>query len=245
MFVACDESGVQPSDKYLVIGSAWIPKEQLPDFEAQTTASRLTNKCWGEIEWQKIKKSMPDGLCKVYKDLIDLGIKKMDASFHIIVIEKKLLDMVNCHSDYEIVRFKFIYFLISRNAQKFLSEKNRKLHIVFDDFQESKENREENRVLAMKQFTERYLMTKLEHLQPCCSHICSLIQLCDLITGAVATKWNKAISEINPKKIDFITYIENLINKDLAARTLYTEKKFNIWIWRPSTPLKKVIELTI
>ena len=235
MFVACDESGINSSDKYLVIGSVWTSKQGLCDFERKVTELRLKQKCWGEFKWSKVG-AMSDQISQFYIDFITLAFQEIEIRFRFIIIEKKLLDMQTHHDNSdELVQFKFSYLLISRYAERFLDKQGKKsLHIVFDDFEQSKKAEDEKWVLKMRGYIERRLGEPIEHLQPCTSHICSLIQLCDLFTGAISTSWNNSPSKISPRKKELIEHMEQKTGKKIDARTLLTEKDFNVWVWRPS-----------
>lgn len=241
MFVACDESGILSSDRYLVIGSAWISKDDLCEFEKMITKLRLERKCWGEIEWLKTTPiSIP--MLQFYKDFIGYAFRKVPISFRFIVVEKALLDMPRYHQNsQELIRFKFMHLLLSRHGQHFLPAKDRTgLHIVFDKFTQSKRARDEQWAYKMRGHIERYLGSPIEHMQPCTSHICSLVQLCDLFTGAISTSWNVPPSKISDSKKELIELIERSTGKILRARTLPTERDFNIWIWQPS-PLRGLV----
>ena len=239
MFVACDESGKEPEKKYLVIGSVWVEKDDLIRFEEEVTRLRLKRKCWGEVEWLKVKGHTSEDILQFYKDFLSLAFGCPRMCFRFILVEKALLDKKTYHegqkSD-ELPQLKFMYLLISRYANRFLSSEEKKgLHIIFDQFEESKKSREERWRLQTKEFIERSLSTEIEHFQPCTSHICSLVQLCDVVTGAVATRWNTLQKDRAPNqsKEILIQHIETLSNKPLGSATSPFEKKFNIWRWRP------------
>lgn len=236
MFVACDESGINSSDKYLVIGSAWTSKQGLCDFERKVTELRLKHKCWGEVKWSKVGGAMSDEMFQFYVDFITLAFQEIEVCHRFIIVEKKLLDMRTYHNNSnELVQFKFFHLLISRYAERFLDKQGKKsLHIVFDDFEQGKKAKDEKWLLKTRGHIERHLGGNIEHLQPCISHICSLIQLCDLFTGAISTFWNTSPSKIAPKKEELIKHMEQKTGKKITAQTLPTEKNFNVWVWRPS-----------
>src|SRR3989344_4006109 len=144
MFIACDESGKNSSDRYLVIGSAWVSKSGLSEFEKETTDLRLKRKCWGEIELLKVKNSMSDAIFKTYQDFLSQAFQNIPVSFRCIVIKKSLLDMPTFHDkDEELVYFKFLYLLLSRHGKKIVdTDGKKKLHIVFDKFEQSKKSKE-------------------------------------------------------------------------------------------------------
>lgn len=238
MFVACDESGKDPSSKYLVIGTIWIDKDNVSEFEKKATELRLKHKCWGEIEWLKLSGSVSEQIKDFYKEFIDLAFKDLKIYFRFIIVKKSTLDTKTYHKNQKtnkLVQLKFMYYSISRYADRFLEqEKKEGLHIIFDSYQESNQSREEKWRLETRKFIEKYVGCKIEHFQPCKSHISSLVQLCDVITGAVSTVWNKPPSKISNTHNEIIGHIQQLSRKDISARTLPTEKDFNIWVWRPS-----------
>lgn len=232
MFVACDESGKTSDDKYLVIGSAWVSKEGLCDLERRTTELRLRRRCWGEIKWSK---SRSESMLQFYKDFIELAFNDIEIDLRFIVIEKELLDMRTYHESEEELVFKFMHLLLSRHGKRFLDRgEQRELHIVFDNFDLSQQAREERWILKMRRFIERHLGVTIEHLQPCTSHICSLVQLSDLFTGAVATSWNTTPSRIGARNKELIEFMERKTGKTFRARTLLGDKDFNVWVWQPS-----------
>jgi hypothetical protein len=235
MFVACDESGVKPKDKYLIIGSAWVTKQGLCDFEKNTTALRLKNKCWGEIKWDKVG-TMSDQMLKLYKNFIDLAFDNIPVYFRFIVIEKKLVKIKEYHqNNWDLARLKFLNFLISRYAEKFFDKETQKgLHVIFDHFEQSKRAKKENWESETRKYIEKYLGDTIEHLSPCTSHICSLVQLSDLFTGAIATSWNLPNDERSAQKNELIHYMEAKTKHKFNFSTLLTEKEFNLWVWRPS-----------
>lgn len=236
MFVACDESGNNSSDKYLVIGSVWIDKKNLSEFEKRVTELRLNSKCWGEIEWLKLNAASSEHIIKFYKDFIKLAFDDLKIYFRFIIVKKDWVNLKEYHQgSKELMQLKFMYLSISRYAENCLEkDKQNNLHIVFDSFTESKTSKEEKWRIGTKDFIEKYLGCGVEHLQPCCSHICSLIQLCDLFTGAVSTSWNTPPSKISETKSDLIKYMEKLVKTNFGTITLPSEKDFNIWAWRPS-----------
>ena len=237
MFVACDESGKEPSAKYLVIGSIWLEKSAVSNFERQITELRISEKCWGEVEWLKLSDSASGDILKFYKDFISNAFQDIKIYFRFIIVEKALLDKKQYHENQrsnELVQLKFMYLSISRYANRFLDARSKEgLHIIFDNFEESNRSKEEKWRLGAKKYIEKFVGCKIEHFQPCNSHISSLVQLCDLITGAVSTTWNNSPSKISENKKELIRHIEQLTGKKLGVMTLPSERDFNVWVWKP------------
>jgi hypothetical protein len=243
MFVACDESGIDASSKYLIIGTVWIKKQDVSEFEKKVSKLRLDEKCWGEIEWLKLSGTTAKNIIDCYKKFISLAFDDIKIHFRFIIVDKSLIDKKTYHkkSD-ELVHLKFMHLSISRYADRFLSVNDKLgLHIIFDSFQESNVSKEEKWRLQTKNYIERYLHCKIEHFQPCNSHINSLVQLCDLFTGAVSAVWNKPTAKITKTQSGIIKHIEKLTDKKLDALTLPSARDFNIWVWRPSIDPRKIL----
>jgi len=236
MFVACDESGVVPSDKYLVIGSAWISKKALCELEKKATELRINSKCWGEVEWHKTAGGLTPQLLQFYKDFIDLAFQDEKVLLHFIVVKKDLLRMSEFHQQSEeLVKYKFMHLLLSRHGKRLLttSAQKKDMHIIYDSFQQSKKSQAGKWSLKMRAYIESYLGESIDHVQPCNSHISSLVQICDLVTGAIGTSWNVSPSKIHPHKKEIMEHIEKRIGKGLRAPTALTDRDFNVWVWRP------------
>ncbi|MCL5008834.1 MAG: DUF3800 domain-containing protein [Patescibacteria group bacterium] len=216
-----------------------MSKSKLSEFEKKVTTLRLNSKCWGEIKWNKVR-SMSNDMLSFYKFFIDLAFDDIPVCFRFVVVEKSLLNLKKYHENsIELVRLKFLHLLISRYADKFLDGKTKKgLHIVIDEFEESRQAKEEHWQQKTRKYTESHLECPIEHMQPCNSHICSLVQLCDLFTGATSYSWNTPESKRRLQKNELANYIERKTGKKLDSVTLPTEKEFNMWRWKPS-PFKQ------
>lgn len=236
MFVACDESGVESTAKYFVFGSVWLEKQDVIEFEKKIISLRMEKRCWGEVEWLKLSSSSTsDAVLDFYKNFISLAFEGVKIFFRFIIVEKNKLDMAIYHNNSEeLVKLKFMHLSISRYAERFLDSAHKQgLHIIYDNFTESKKSRKEQWRIKTRDFIEKHLGCSIEHFQPCDSHISSLVQLCDLFTGAVGTAWNTSPSKISISKQVLMEHIESLTGKKLNAITIPTEKEFNIWVWKP------------
>ncbi len=221
MFVTCDESGI--NKRFFVLGSVWAPKECVSDFERHVSELRLRFKCWGEVKWEKVSDHTSDDIMCFYKEFIK-AISDMNAFFRFIVIDTKKLDEQKVTEE---LQLKFMYLLISRNAVRGELRKEvnpSKLHILFDQFQESRQSRDEKWRQKTRSYIERYLDCEIEHFQPCDSRINSLMQLTDIVTGLICEKGNANGNE------SFISENRN----HLASIILKEHRsKFDIWPWYP------------
>ena len=223
MFVACDESGV--GGRYFVLGSVWVPKENVSEFEKRVSELRLRFKCWGEVKWEKISDHTSENVMCFYREFIE-AISDMDTFFRFIVVDTKKLDKGRVD---EKLQLQFMYLLISRNAVRRVLRKRinpNDLHIIFDQFKESRQSRDEGWRMETRDFLNKYLHCKIEHLQPCSSHINSLLQLIDVFTSMLSEKINSSEKSFSSKNRE---QIARLVEK---YREKYGER-FAVWDWEP------------
>lgn len=230
MFLACDISGKLKKDRYLVIGSTWIQKQQLPEYEKAVSSFRLKNNLWGELKWTKITSQK----INEYKDFLTLSLTKFNFETKVIVRDRKISIPRDRFSSKEELISTFYFLLLSRHLVRILKIKPNinSFEILFD------KGDLEKQILNLKFFLNHSLnrlnLKKSFHLCECDSKICSAVQLCDLITGAVSTKLSNPWSSIAKSQQDIIQHIEKLLKYKLDNPTLPSATTFNLWIWRPS-----------
>lgn len=233
MFTCCDISGETDKDRYYVIGSAWIPKDQLPKHAEAVFSYRLEEKIWGELKWSFIT---PQRINE-YEKFITLSLKNFPVDIQVILLDKT----INKPSYYDNSlgkMFSATYYVLIKNQMKRLPVVN-SLDILLD-----RESWVRDQSLNLKQFLESFfikgnLNKKINHLCQCDSKICPLSQLCDIIIGAISTKWNRNLTDISDDRKKIIECIENNLNHSLTEQTS-PNTKFNLWVMRPHV-FKKVL----
>ncbi len=233
MFIVCDVSGLSgDGDRYWVLGSVWIPKEQLSQYERAIVNFRLQNKLWGELKWEKIT---PQKL-KEYKEFLTISLRKFPTEIKILLRDKKIEPPEGRFENEGELISTFFYTLIGNHMPRVLQRipTTRSFHILLD-----KEGWAREQSLNLKDFLEFPLVLRgfkqsIDHLSQCDSKISSLLQFCDIITGAVSAVWNQRQTDISDDKGKIIKHIENILNHPLNTETLPGATKFNLWPWRPS-----------
>ena len=199
-----------------------MPKGSVSEFEKRVSELRLRFKCWGEVKWEKISDHTPENVMRFYGKFVE-AIFGIDAFFRFIVVDTEKLDGRKVG---EKLQLKFMYFLISRNAVRGVLRRRvnpNDLHIVFDQFQESKQSRDEGWRIKTRDFLNEYLHCEIEHLQPCDSHINSLLQLVDVFTSMLSEKLNSTDRSFSSE------------NRDQIAHLIYGRygERFAVWYWKP------------
>ena len=213
--VYCDESGIEAlfdkdAHKYTVIGGIWIPKEYRNILKTDLNEIKRRHNIRGEIKWNKVSPAYVD----MYKDVINLFFSTPKIRFRAIIINSEIVNHEKFNNGSgELGFYKFYYQLIYH----WLYPNN-----IYDIFVDHKINKYKDRINELKKIL-RYSNT-VNMVQALPSHESVAIQLADVLTGAVASKFNEETTSI--AKIE----IRNLIEQFKRIRpTPKSESKFNIF----------------
>lgn len=213
--VYCDESGIEAlfdknAHKYTVIGGIWIPKEYRDQLKKDLNEIKHRFNVWGEIKWNKISPAYLD----LYKEVISLFLKSPKIRFRAIIINSANVN----HDKYnngcgELGFYKFYYELIYH----WLNPNN-----VYDIFVDYKVNGYKYRINELEKIL-RY-SNNVNRVQALPSHESVAIQLADILTGSVASKFNE--ETVSQAKLEVRDCIEQY--KPIKP-TSKGENKFNIF----------------
>lgn len=239
MLITCDISGKTSKDRYLVFGTSWIPKEQLPQYEKAVSFFRIKNRFWGELKWSKIS---PQKI-KEFKNFLTLSLKEFPFKIRVLVRDRKIPYPPGRFENEADLESTFYHILMKNHIKRVLRRDPtiKSFHILLDRGElddKKKEVRIREKCLILKNFLEsslhkQKLSQSIDHLQSCDSKICSAIQLCDLVLGATSAKLNQSAENISKDKKEIIKHIEEIFNHPLDKPTSPLTTKYNLWIWRP------------
>ncbi|MGB9594594.1 MAG: DUF3800 domain-containing protein [Anaerolineae bacterium] len=226
--VYADESRLK-EERYMLIGGLWVPAPAEAALRADIAKLRAESRLTAEFKWTKVSRAK----LSAYQDLVGTFLKHCDAAFHCIVIDVTLLDYSTfSRGDAELGFYKFYFQLISR---KLLSGYH---YLVFTD---ARRNRRAYRLDVLKICTNRWWAKQqgipeaapVRAVEARNSKEEDLIQLADVLLGAVGYVWNGHAE--SPAKVDLIGHIEqSLGGVSLGKGTPRSSCKFNIWHWQPS-----------
>lgn len=225
--IYCDESSVEGDSKhsYMVIGAFFIPRDKKREF--LNNYLKISGKTqFRELKWSKISQAN----LSTIKKIIDLFFNTDYANYSCIVVNKKKVDLKSYHqNDKELAFYKFYYLLLKAKMHS-----GCKYYIYLD----KKPVSLQNRVGVLKYFLSGFIKSErqdciIKHLQEYSSTENKLIQISDLLTGAVASRFNFPERNKSLYKKEVIKYIETKLNRSLLVKTGYFESKFNVFIWRP------------
>lgn len=219
--VYCDESGLEAlkhkeAHKYLGIGGIWIPKEYRTTLKVELKKIQSKHNVKGEWKWKKVSPAY----FELYKDIIDYFFSANYIRFRVILIEANKVNNYHFHNnDAELSFYKFYYQLIK--------------HWIFDFneyyiFADLKENRNKGRLNELhKVLDNSNLLSGVKQVQGLPSQESLGIQLADILTGLVVSKFNN--EHTGDAKKNLIKHVEETHLKKAIAPTAKWEEKFNIF----------------
>jgi hypothetical protein len=221
----------------MAFGAIWCPKnkarlifERIRELKVKHELTPSHKKYSGyhkprfEIKWNKVSKTKQI----FYEDLIDFFFDDDDLHFRVLIVpNKKGLD----HNLYNQTHDQFYYKMYFDMLKVILNPQHS--HNIYIDIKDTR-SKEKVDHLAEVLRNNHYDYSKqiIKRIQQVHSHEVELIQLADLLTGAVAYA-NRNLNT-SKAKLSLVEKIKTKSKYSLSKSTLVREAKFNIFIWQPS-----------
>lgn len=218
--IYCDESGQEAmadktAHRFFAIGGIWVAAGYRNELKEKIAKIKSKHSIGGEIKWRKISPAY----VAFYKEVIDCFFTASRVRFRVIVVESEKLDnnLFN-GSDAELGFYKFYYQLIKH----WIFDNNE--YRIFTDF---KLNGSGERIRNLHKFLQwSNCNANIIQVQALHSNESIGVQLADLLTGAVAAKFNNQTQSIAKKEI--IAHIESYLGRPIEP-TRKTENKFCVF----------------
>lgn len=221
--IYCDESNQQllsstkpTQNRFFLIGGLWLPSAKRGLFKEGIAKIKRTENCFGEAKWSAV---CPSKL-SFYIRLVDFFFEQgYDLRFRCIVVDSQKVDLHKYHqADQELGFYKFCYQLLKNWIEDF------KDYYIFVD---CKTNRMPNRLQILQRFLrEGNLLANVHSVQALPSNQLVLLQVADVLLGAVAAKFNRSVK--SKAKAALINRIEHHLNHEIMP-TSRTVRKFNVF----------------
>ncbi len=215
----------------MVLGAVWLPLEKvrgvLDDIGDLKEKHGLTRHF--EAKWTGVSPSKED----FYRALVDYFFDNTDLHFRgLVVPDKSKLTHEQYNQTHDDWYYKMYYHLLDTLLNVILSPNDK--HRIYLDIKDTlgegkvKKLRE---VLCNKMYD--FDMAIIERLQVIRSHEVAVMQITDLLIGALsALHRGETTSEA---KLRLIEHIRQRSGYALTKTTLPKEEKMNIFIWQPRT----------
>jgi hypothetical protein len=179
--VYCDESRHDggAESRFMAIGSLWVPRGRKAEITKALRRLFRDEGLHAEVKWSKV--SAPR--LAAYQRIVDFFFEEQDLRFRVIVVDHAKYDPKSFHGgDRELGFYKFYYEMLV----KWLEPGNE--YLILLDF---KQNQSADRYRDLRTVLTRKLRgeARVLDLTVIDSSETPLAQLCDLLTGAVASAW--------------------------------------------------------
>lgn len=227
--IYCDESCHLPNDgqKAMVLGALWCFRAKVSEHHQAIAELKVKHGLspFFEVKWTKVSPSKLD----FYRELVDYFFDSRTMGFRAWVIPDKSILSHDQYSQTHDDWYYKMYFYLLRN----LISAERKYHI-YPDIKDTRSRLKLHKlreVLSNANYDfSRDIIERIQHVH---SHDIGLMQLVDVLIGAVSYH-ARGLSE-SPAKNEIIQLIKDRSGLSLTCNTLPTERKFNLCIWRPNS----------
>ena len=210
----CDESNHLENDHqpYMLLAYISVPFNQVKLHTQKIKEIKLKHHFYGEIKWTKVSKSQQ----KFYTEIIEYFFST-DISFRALVINKSQIKTADNTQDFDTFYYKMYYQLIHHK----LNMENR--YNVYLDIKDTLSAQKVNKLKDVLQ-TQYGIIRNLQNIR---SHESVLLQLTDLIMGAINyhLRGNHRVTAKN----HIIEKIKSNCGNELDRSTSKSENKFNLF----------------
>lgn len=228
--IYCDESRqdllvnkdrISNNNKYACIGGILVKRNRRNELKNKIKKLKEKYNVFGELKWGTVS----DNKIDFYNDVIDLFFEfNDDVLFRTVVINSSDVDnkMFN-NNDAELGYYKFYYQLIYHWIE--LTGDSQSIYYIYTDFKTNKVN---NRLEVMKKLLNMVCLSSIELIQAINSKESEILQMQNILMGAVGYKYNFGIEGKSNAKMKIIMRIEEHLGHSIRE-TNRTERKFNIF----------------
>lgn len=224
----CDESrqdlfnnkkSITENNRYICIGGLWIESDVREEIKNNIKVLQEKYKIFGEFKWKTVTPSK----YSFYEELIDLFFNYNNSMrFRCVVIDATKVDMDTYNnSDSELGFYKFYYQLLTY----WINNKNQ--YKIYTDYKVNRKNDRLNELKDVLNNKVRSLNT-VQLIQAINSKESLLLQLEDVLMGAVAYKYNYRDAGTAIAKNKLIKKIEEILDAKITDNNKYNSK-FNIF----------------
>lgn len=223
--VYCDESCHLENDgqKSMVLGAVWSPSDKVKSItkDINTIKERHGLTKFAELKWVKISPSKVD----MYEEIVNYFFDNKNLHFRCLVIPDKsklnhsLLNQT--HDDW--------YYKMYFNMLKSIIIPTEEYNFYLD----IKDTQSAHKVRGLQKYLGNTIydfnLEKIKRVQSIRSHESALIQLSDILMGAVG--YNSRNLNGSSAKTYIMELIKSKSGYNWDRNTLYREDKFNMLIW--------------
>lgn len=224
--IYCDESCHLENDQQgvMVLGAVWCPLEKTREIAVrlrEIKQAKLRNPKF-EAKWTKVSPAR----LEFYMELMDYFFDDDDLHFRALIVPDKSLLR---HPDFGQTHDEFYYKMYFDMLKTILSPTERyRIYLDIKDTHGASKVAKLQEVLATAQYD--FSRKIIERMQLVHSHEIEILQLADLLIGAIAYA-NRGLAT-SQAKLALVTRMRERSGYELTKTTLIRESKVNLFCWR-------------
>jgi len=213
--IYCDESCHLENDhkKYMVIGSVSSAYNQIKRHTERINNLREKHKFYNEIKWSNVSNSKK----QFYIDLVDYFFDT-DLMFRAVVVNKEQVSTDGVGNDFDTFYYKMYYQMLNHNKNS---------SYAYNVYLDIKDTLSAFKVRKLKEILNTRFGV-FRNVQNIRSHESQLLQLADLMIGALSYKLNEEAPKVIAKQ-QIIEKIKSHSKQSLDASSGYSENKLNLF----------------
>lgn len=213
--IYCDESCHIENDhkNFMLLGSVSSAYNQVKRHTERIKAIKIKYHFYGEIKWSNVSSSQ----YRFYKEVLEYFFDT-DLHYRAVIVNKQKIDHSNIYQDYDTFYYKMYYFLLNHNKNS---------QYAYNVFLDIKDTLSAYKVTKLKEIlnTQYEVFRNVQNIR---SHESIILQISDLITGALAYHLNNKDKKVKAK-VDLINLIRKHAPNGLEANSNYNDTKLNLF----------------
>jgi hypothetical protein len=208
----------------MAFGVIWCPKDEARRLSQELRDIKTRHHARGELKWAKVSEAKRD----FYIELVDWFVAEQPLHYRGLVVQNKhqLNHQQFNQGDHDVFYYKMLFSLLN----KMLSPDSR-----YDIYLDIKDTRSRLKLKKLREVlcnnVYDFTSQMIHHLQNAHSHEMELMQVADLITGAISYKHRNLSG--NSAKLAVINRLEQRLGRSLLHTTPLVEQKLNLFVFQP------------
>ena len=223
--VYCDESCHLENDRIpiMVLGAVWCPTlaSHPIGLRIREIKERHDIPVGMEVKWTKVSPAKQT----LYLDLVDYFFDEPDLHFRGVLIDKAQLDHVAYNQTHDTWYYKMCFTMIEPIIDP---QHNYRIYLDIKDTRSEEKRKKLEQILRNSRHDRTGKI--IDRVQQIRSHESPLMQLTDLLIGAIAYH-NRSLPK-RPAKLAVIERIQARSGKSMGDTTWLREPKFNLLRWK-------------
>ena len=229
--IYCDESCHLENDskRFMVLGAVCCPVDKAREIAVniREIKSKHGVSVHRELKWSKVSPAK----IAMYLDLIDYFFDNDDFSFRGLVADKSVLNHGQYNQDHDEWYYKMYFSML-----KVLFNRDSR-YFIYMDIKDTLGGQRINTLRDVLRNSQYDFSNEIiQRLQIVQSHHIEQLQVADLLIGALSYLNNIIANtdQLSSAKVELIKRIKLRSNYSLTKNTFLTERKFNLFYWKPN-----------